>query len=69
MCKSYQILYELAEEKKCSVHDVASAEWVIHFRIRLPPLIREQWYHLAGKLNSVRLLPVKTHSISGDNRG
>jgi hypothetical protein len=36
MCKSYQILYELAEEKKCSVHDVASAEWVIHFRIRLP---------------------------------
>jgi hypothetical protein len=55
MCKTYPILYDLAEEKKCSVHDVASAKWVIRFRIRSPPLIREQWYLLAGKLNNVRL--------------
>jgi hypothetical protein len=55
LCKTYPILYELAEEKKCSVYDVANAGWVVHFRLRLPPIIRDQWYHLVGRLNNVRL--------------
>jgi hypothetical protein len=37
------------------VLDVAQEEWVIQFKIRLPPMIREQWYELARKLNSVTL--------------
>jgi hypothetical protein len=55
LCKTYPILYELAEEKKCSVYDVANAGWVVHFRLRLPLLIRDQWYHLARRMNNVSL--------------
>jgi hypothetical protein len=55
LCRSYPILYELAKEKKCCVYDVANAGWVVHFRLRLPPIIRDQWYHLAEKLDNVRL--------------
>jgi hypothetical protein len=29
--------------------------WVVQFRIILPPVIRDQWYELADKLNNVQL--------------
>jgi hypothetical protein len=36
---------------------------VVQFKIRLPPLIREQWYELARKLNSIQLGEVKDVAI------
>jgi hypothetical protein len=55
LCKAYPILFDLAVNQRCSVYDVALAEWVIQFKIRPPPLIRNQWYELARKLNTVIL--------------
>jgi hypothetical protein len=55
ICMEYPILYELALNQNCSVHDMVGTEWVDQFRIRLPPLVRKQWYHLAARLNRVSL--------------
>jgi hypothetical protein len=55
ICTKYPILYELATHKELSVHDAAAAEWVIQFNIRLPPIIRDQWYSLATQLNGAYL--------------
>jgi hypothetical protein len=41
------------------VHEVASDEWVLRFRIKLQGVLREQWYDLASRLNSVQLTPEK----------
>jgi hypothetical protein len=48
-------LYEQCTEKNISVEKVAQDEWVIHFKVRLSPIIRDQWYNLAQKLNEVVL--------------
>jgi hypothetical protein len=55
ICKKFPILFELTVNQKCSVHEVAAADWVIQFKIRLPPIIRDQWYRLATMLNEVNL--------------
>jgi hypothetical protein len=55
LCKQYPILYELCLDQNSSVFDVANNEWVLQFKVRLPPIIREQWYDLAMKLNNVTL--------------
>jgi hypothetical protein len=55
ICTMYPILYGLATHKELSVYDAAAAEWVIQFNIRLPPLIRDQWYRLVTQLNGVCL--------------
>jgi hypothetical protein len=54
-CRMYPILFDLAVNQCLSVHDVAMVEWVIQFKIRLPPIISEQWYRLAISLNCVVL--------------
>jgi hypothetical protein len=48
-------LYDLCWEQDSSVKEVADADWVLHFRVNLPPILREQWYELAAKLNEVAL--------------
>jgi hypothetical protein len=53
LCIVYPVLYDLALHKDVSVFDVYSNEWVIQFKVRLPPLIKDQWYDLAAKLNNV----------------
>jgi hypothetical protein len=55
LCKKFPILFELALNKECLVSEVTTAEWVIKFKIRLPPLIRDQWYNLTTQLNEVSL--------------
>jgi hypothetical protein len=55
LCISYPVLYDLCVDKKCSVYEVANAEWVVRIRIRLQGLVREQWYHLATRLNRISL--------------
>jgi hypothetical protein len=55
----YPILFDRAVNQKCSVHEVAIAEWVIRFKIRVPPIVREQWYRLAIRLNNVVLNDTK----------
>jgi hypothetical protein len=37
------------------VYEVANDGCVIHFKIRLPPIIRDQWYELAAHLNTINL--------------
>jgi hypothetical protein len=46
-----------------SIHDVAMEDWVVQFKVRLPPLIREQWYDLDDKLNNVTLNKYKDKVI------
>lgn len=46
---------ELCTDKTSSVFQVEHQEWVLNFNIRLPGLIRAQWYELAHKLNQVVL--------------
>jgi hypothetical protein len=55
LCLTYPILYELCTDKTCSVYQVRQQEWVLNFSIRLPGVIRSQWYELAHKLNQVVL--------------
>jgi hypothetical protein len=55
LCTSYPALYDLCREQDSSVKEVADADWVLHFRVSLPPILREQWYELAAKLNEVAL--------------
>jgi hypothetical protein len=59
ICVMYPILFDLAVNQKCLVYDVAMAEWVIQFKIRLPPIVREQWYRLGTRLNNVVLSDTK----------
>jgi hypothetical protein len=49
------ILYELCANQKVPVFEVASEDWVIHFKTRLQGIVRGQWYDLAVKLNNVVL--------------
>jgi hypothetical protein len=49
------VLYELCTNKNCSVYQVKQQGWVLKFSIRLPNIIRNQWYELAHKLNQVIL--------------
>jgi hypothetical protein len=49
------MLYERCTYQKISVYGVAHAQWVVHFRVILQGILREQWYELAAKLNLVRL--------------
>jgi hypothetical protein len=55
ICKKFHIMFELVVNQKCFVHKVAYIDWVIQFKIRLPPIIRDQWYRLATMLNEVNL--------------
>jgi hypothetical protein len=55
LCVIYPILYDLCLEQNSSVHEVGDVGWVVHFRIRLPPVLRAQWYRLAAKLNTITL--------------
>jgi hypothetical protein len=55
LCSAYPILYELYLNQDSSVQEVSENGWVIPFKIILPPLIRDIWYDLAGKLNMVSL--------------
>jgi hypothetical protein len=41
--------------KTSSVWEVAQANWVIQFRIRLPAIVRSLWYEVANKLSQVVL--------------
>jgi hypothetical protein len=52
LCVIYPILYDLCAGKNYSMWRVRNDEWVIHFKIILPPLIRMQLYDLARKLNA-----------------
>jgi hypothetical protein len=38
---------------------VATADWVLHFKISLPPILRTQWYELTAKLNTISPNDVK----------
>jgi hypothetical protein len=53
LCRAYRILYEVCLNQNSSVYDVKHEEWVIQFKVRLPLIIKEQWYELASKLNSI----------------
>jgi hypothetical protein len=53
ICVEYPILYELCTDQNISVSKVAQDGWAVHFRVRLSPIIRDQWYNLAQKLNEV----------------
>jgi hypothetical protein len=55
LCRAYPILYELCLNQNSSIHDVENEEWMIQFKIISPPIIIEQWYDLAAKLNIVTL--------------
>jgi hypothetical protein len=55
LCQKYPVLYKLAVRQKCSVGEVKMNGWVIQFKTRLQSLVRDQWYELATKLNSVQL--------------
>jgi hypothetical protein len=55
LCRVYPILYELCLNQNISVYNVANDGWVIHFKIRLPPIIRDQWYELVAHLNTINL--------------
>jgi hypothetical protein len=50
LCTTYPILYDLCLEQNSSVYEVAVADWVLNFKIRLPPILRAQWYELAVEL-------------------
>jgi hypothetical protein len=63
ICIKYPILYELCTNQNSSIHDVAMEDWVVQFKVRLPPLIREQWYDLDDKLNNVTLNKYKDKVI------
>jgi hypothetical protein len=47
--------YELCLNQTNSVFDVKNADWMIQFKIILPPITMDQWYELAGKLNVLSL--------------
>jgi hypothetical protein len=49
------ILYDLSLNQECHIYDIACAEWAVQFKIILPPILRDQWYELASKLNSISL--------------
>jgi hypothetical protein len=55
LCSTYPILYELCANQKVLDLEVASEDWVIHFKTRLQGIVRGQWSDLAVKLNSVVL--------------
>jgi hypothetical protein len=55
LCKQYPVLYDLCEDQRCSVSEVAEGGWLIQFKIRIPPLVRERWYDLAARLNNVNV--------------
>jgi hypothetical protein len=55
LCVLYPILFDLCRNPKSSVSEMKENEWVVPFRIILPPIVRDQWYELAGKLNYVNL--------------
>jgi hypothetical protein len=55
LSRKYPILYDLSLDQNGSVPDVAAAGWVIRFRIRLPPMLREMWYELAAHLNTIEM--------------
>jgi hypothetical protein len=44
---------------RCFVYEVTGAGCVVQFRIVLPPIVRNQWFDLATKLNIISLNEVK----------
>jgi hypothetical protein len=55
LCAIYHIMFDLPSDKNISVHEVWSEGWVIHFEVIPQEIIRNQWYELAAKLNSISL--------------
>jgi hypothetical protein len=55
LCVQYPVLFDLCVEKNCPVQNVAIADWVVRFRIRLQGLVREQWYDLVTRPNTISL--------------
>jgi hypothetical protein len=55
ICVEYPLLYEQCTNQNISVEKVAHDGWVIHFKVSLSPIFRDQWYNLAQKLNEVVL--------------
>jgi hypothetical protein len=55
LCILYPVLYDLCLNPKCSVHEVYMNECVIPFKVTLLPVIRDQWYDLARKLNIIEI--------------
>jgi hypothetical protein len=55
LCVQYPVLFDLCGEKNYYVQKVAVAERVMRFRIWLQGLVREQWYDLAARLNTISL--------------
>jgi hypothetical protein len=53
LCQRYLVLYELCLNQTSSVYDMWKDEWVISFRVRLHGLLRDQWYTLASRLNTM----------------
>jgi hypothetical protein len=52
----FPILYDMAVDRRCSVKDVADRAWVVHFKMSLSLVIRQQWYVLTSHLNGVQQL-------------
>jgi hypothetical protein len=52
----FNTLCYVCVEKNCFVQNVAAAQWVVRFRIRLQGLVREQWYDLAATPNTISLI-------------
>jgi hypothetical protein len=57
------VLYELCVDKENSVYQVQQEGWLLRFSIRLPNMIRAQWYDLIDKLNHVVLSDEKDITI------
>jgi hypothetical protein len=51
----YPILFDLCLNHESTVYEVKENEWVVPFKIILLPIVRDQWYELASKLNYVNL--------------
>jgi hypothetical protein len=63
LCQEYPVLYELCVDKENSVYQVQQEGWLLRFSIRLPNMIRAQWYDLTDKLNHVVLSDEKDITI------
>jgi hypothetical protein len=50
-------------DKENSVYQVQQEGWLLRFSIRLPNMIRAQWYDLTDKLNHVVLSDEKDITI------
>jgi hypothetical protein len=55
LCVLYPILFDLCLNHESIAYEVKENEWVVPFKIILLPIVRDQWYELASKLNYVNL--------------